>query len=183
MHDVHGKALERLVEQDEARAADQGTPDRQHLLLAAGQRTAIAAAPLAEPGEDRENVVERQRRRRRQSGNVEILLDGQPAENTSFLGNELQPEPGDRVTRQRFDGGAFEADRAGARMQHAGKRFQRGAFAGAVAAQQRHHFALAHRHRDVEQDMRVAVIGIDPIRLDHIRRGCRAVHGSAVPPR
>ena len=121
--------------------------------------------------------------RRRQSGNVEIFRDGQPAENAPLLRHQLQAETGDLVARQRFDGGAVETDRAGTRMQHAGERFQCGAFAGAVAAEQRHHFALAHPHRDIEQNVRVAVIGIDPIRLDHVCRSCRAVHDSAVPPR
>ena len=67
----------------------------------------------------------------------------------------------------RFDGDAFEADRAGARMQHAGEGFERRALAGAVAAKQRHDFALAHRHGDVEQNVGIAVIGIDALDLDH----------------
>jgi hypothetical protein len=86
------------------------------------------------------------------------------------------------VARQRFDGGAFEADRAGARVQHAGERFERGAFAGAISAKERHHFAFAHDKRQVEQYVGIAVIGVDPFSLDHACAGGRA-HGIAAPPR
>ena len=50
LHDDDGEPLERLVEQNQARAADQGARDRQHLLLAAGQRPAVAAAPFLSRG-------------------------------------------------------------------------------------------------------------------------------------
>src|SRR5262249_8087090 len=43
------EALERLVEQDDARIEDQGAPDREHLLLAARELVAEIAAALLEP--------------------------------------------------------------------------------------------------------------------------------------
>ncbi len=102
---------------------------------------------------------QRQRIFRRQRGEIEILLDRQSAEDAPLLGNQLQSAAGDRVARQQLDRLALETDAAGARMQDAGQRFQRRALAGAVAAEQRDDFALAHLHRDVEQNVRVAVIG------------------------
>src|SRR5579872_6215816 len=66
LHDDHGEPLERLVKQYQARTADQRAGDREHLLLATGQRAAVAAAPLAQPRKDGVDLVKRQRLPRRQ---------------------------------------------------------------------------------------------------------------------
>src|SRR5437762_3167122 len=58
LDDDRSQALGRFVEQQEARAGAQDTPDRQHLLLAAGELGALAAQPLLDVGKQRENAVD-----------------------------------------------------------------------------------------------------------------------------
>ena len=50
-----GEAERRLVEDQEPGLGHQAAPDREHLLLAAGQRAGALALPFGEPREDREH--------------------------------------------------------------------------------------------------------------------------------
>src|SRR4029453_1905056 len=55
--DDRRQALQWLVQQDDTRVDDQGTADRQHLLLAAGKLAAEIVAPLLEPREHGEHAL------------------------------------------------------------------------------------------------------------------------------
>src|SRR5579864_4905071 len=60
LHDDRRKTLRRLVEQQQARAGAQDAPDREHLLLAAGQFRALALPALGEVREQRVDLLHRQ---------------------------------------------------------------------------------------------------------------------------
>ena len=51
--------LRRLVEEQHARVGQQRAPDRDHLLLAAGELVAAMPAPLLQPWEQVVDIVER----------------------------------------------------------------------------------------------------------------------------
>ena len=57
VHDLRREALGRLVHQQHARIAHQGAADRQHLLLAAGERARILRVPLLQPREQAEYAI------------------------------------------------------------------------------------------------------------------------------
>ena len=52
-----GQAERRLVEDQQLRLGHQAAADREHLLLAAGQRSGALALPFGKPREDREHAV------------------------------------------------------------------------------------------------------------------------------
>ena len=81
--------FERLVQQDDLGVADQRAGDRQHLLLAAGQVGAAAAAPLLEPREHLVDAVERPLIRRRQAGENQVFLDIEATEDAAVFVHEL----------------------------------------------------------------------------------------------
>src|SRR5262249_57255903 len=56
--DERREAERGLVEQQQARASHEGARNRQHLLLAARQRTAALIAALGEAWEEREHALE-----------------------------------------------------------------------------------------------------------------------------
>src|SRR5581483_5944147 len=74
------------------------------------------------------------------------------------------------------DLGAVEQDGAGLRRHHAHQTFQRRALAGAVAAEQGNDFMALHLQRDIEQDVRVAIIAVEVLDLEQ-------AHGACTPPR
>ena len=74
------------------------------------------------------------------------------------------------------DLGAVEYDGAGLRRDHAHQAFKRRALAGAVAAEQSDHLVLRDVERHVEQDVGIAVIGVEIFDLEQ-------AHGAATPPR
>src|SRR5580704_17809673 len=74
-----GEAGGRLVHEQELWARHEGTTDRAHLLLAAGERASELAAPLLETREEIEDPVqslgEARPRRRDEGADAQVLLD------------------------------------------------------------------------------------------------------------
>src|SRR5262249_51588814 len=66
------QALQRLIQQDDTRVDNEGTANRQHLLLAAGELAAEIVAPLLEPREHGEHALPRPRTRWRKGGKVPL---------------------------------------------------------------------------------------------------------------
>ena len=81
-------------------------------------------------------------------------------------GTSCMPALRDGVRRPAGDVGAVELHRARARPHHAHQALQRRALAGAVAAEQRHHLVRLDPQRHVEQDVRVAIVAVEPIDLE-----------------
>ena len=82
----------------------------------------------------------------------------------------------DGVRLERFDCRAVEPDRARVRRHDAHQGFERRRFAGAVAAQKRHHLVALDVERDIEQNVRVAVIAVEHLDLEQ-------AHAACTPPR
>ena len=90
-----------LVEEQDARPRDERARDRELLLLPARER---AGVPCRNSSQDREELVRRRSRspstpsrsRLRRQPELQVLLDGQLAEEAAALRNERDPAPGDR---------------------------------------------------------------------------------------
>ena len=147
------------------RIADQRPRDRQHLLLAAGQIGAAArAALLAAAGTCRRcaaaaRPASRSARRGSRFSSTFRLPKMRRSSGTSWMPRwamacGLAP-------RRSLPSSLIVPDCAASR---AHQRLQRGALAGAVAAEQRHDLVLLDPQRHVEQDVRVAVVAVDACR-------------------
>jgi hypothetical protein len=172
--DDRRKSLERLVEQDDLRIADQRAADREHLLFAARQIGAAAAAALLEAREHLVDAVERPPFLRGQPGEDQVLLDVERAEDAAILVHELHPCLRDLVAFAPGDLHAVELDRSGARRDDAHQALERRALAGAVAAEQRDDLVALDAKRNVEQDVRIAVVAVEPADVEQAGAGVRA---------
>jgi hypothetical protein len=100
--------------------------------------------------------------------NLELAALSAPQRLALSVRNKLQPETRDSMAGQKLDVLALEPYRAGARMQHTGEGFERGALAGTVAAGQCNNFPPPHFHGYVEQNVRIAIVAVNLLYLDHI---------------
>ena len=160
------KPFERLVEQHDLGIAHERPRDREHLLLAAGKVRPAAVATLLEAREHLVDAVERPTVWRSQSGEHEILLDVEAAEDAALLVNELHAGFRDRVARQPDQLRTVEFDRARARPHDPHQALQRRRLARAIAPDQRHDLVALDVHVDVEEDVRIAVIAVERLDFD-----------------
>src|SRR5215472_2655753 len=72
-----------------------------------------------------------------------------------------------------------DADRAGGPGEKANDAQERGRLAGAVAAQQRHQFAVTDIEVEVEDDVALAVADVEPANLEHQKKDPTLVTGAA----
>ena len=94
------------------------------------------------------------------------LVPGMPITADVRVGREEELQVGARED-VRADVAAVVADGATARMQIAHDRHDRRGLAGAVAAEQANHLAVAHAERHAVQDVAVAVEGVDMVEIEH----------------
>src|SRR5947207_432981 len=146
------EALRRLVDQEQRVAVQERARDRDHLLLAAGERPGPLLAALLELGE--ELVDEAVARLGGALGEAEVLGHGEPGKDVAVLGDVADPAPDDGVRRQRGDLLAGEHDGAAARRKPEqaadGRRLP-----GAVTAEERGDAALRHGERDSLKHVRL----------------------------
>ena len=184
LHDDRRQSLRRLVEQDRPRVSHQRTRHRQHLALASGQRACPLATSFRQVGEQLEEPFGRPGRHafpRRLAGDVEVLRNRQPGEDATILGHVAQPalahlerlETGDRLP--------VEPDLAAGGTHEPHDALERGRLPRAVAPEQRHHLARGDVERHVGQDLRPAVVGVDPGDLKH-RRSPEPIRVDFPPP-
>ena len=114
--------------------------------------------------------------RRRQSGEDQIFLDVEAAEDAALLVHQLHAGLRDDVALPAGEIDAVEHHRAGARRHHAHQALQRRALAGAVAPEQRHDLVALDAQRDVEQDVGIAVVAVQSFDLEQ-------AHAASTPPR
>src|SRR5690606_24240717 len=107
---------------------------------------------------------------------LKILVDGYAADDPTLFGHQLQAQPGDFMGLHLVDGRTGEGNAARLRGQRPRKRLQQRGFSRAVAAQQGQDLVLADLERNVEQNMRIAVKGIDAVDFEQ-------THDSSTPPR
>src|SRR5213083_337902 len=109
--DERGEPLRRLVTDEQARVRHEGAADREHLLLAAGERAPEDALPGRELGEEVEDLLDRPRvgvavRR----GRDQVLTHREVREDLTALGHEADPGPRHAVRREAVNRPALEAD-------------------------------------------------------------------------
>ena len=114
------------------------------------------------------------------AGQDEVLLDVQAAEDAPILVHQLHAGARDGVALLACDLGTVEHDRAVARRDDAHQALQGRALARAVAAEQRHHLVALDAQRDVEQDVTVPVVGVEPVDLEQAHS---AANTPCTPPR
>src|SRR4030095_9378937 len=169
--DAQGRqAFRRLVQEQERRVPHQRARDREHLLLAPGKP---AGRPVSQRLEMREQVEDAIRRPRlagavapRAPGDLEVLPDGQVAEDPAFLGHVADPETGDAERREPRQRPTPQCDLTRARGHEADDALERRRLAGAVPAQQAHDLTRGDLEREVVQDVAVAVVRVDPEHLE-----------------
>jgi hypothetical protein len=171
-HDQRRQAERRLVKQHQARLQHQGTGDRQHLLLAAGQGAGLLLHALLEPRKVAEDPLELVPDPllvlAGVGGNAQVLIDGERREGAAALRHVGDPEPHDLLGRHAAQVLAVEPDRTfGAH--HVADGAERRRLAGAVGAQQGGDAAGLDREADVVQRLGLAVERLE--RLHFQQRG------------
>jgi hypothetical protein len=164
-HDQRGQALERLVQQDDLRVADQGATDREHLLFPAREIGAPARAALVQAREDVVDAGERPALLRGEAGQHQILLDAEAAEDAPLLVHELHAGPRDRVALHSPDLDAVEPYRAGTGLHHSHQALERRALPRPIAAEQGHDLVALDAQRHIEEDVRISVVALQPAHL------------------
>src|SRR5215217_3281320 len=169
-HEDRGDAHRGLVEQQQGRLRHQGTPDGEHLLLAARHRAALLALALLQAWEQRVHpldvllntgLVAAQVRPQHQ-----VLEHRHAREDMPTLGRVRHAHRDDLLRRRLRDLAIVEADRTLARRCETRDRAQRGGFAGAVRADQRDALTVLHLDRDALEGLDVPVEGMDILDLE-----------------
>ena len=157
LHDHRRQPLGDLVEQQQACAGAQNARHRQHLLLAAGQARARAAAPFGQVGKHRVDLVERHAAAAHLRRQQQVFLGGQAGEDAALFRAVADAQPRDAVRRHRDGLAPVHHHRAGAPSGQAEYGLERGGPAGAIAPEQGHDLAALHRQVDAVKNMRFAV--------------------------
>src|SRR5207245_10630983 len=140
--------------------------DREHLLLAAGERLARLLDPLAQAREVMEHLVEAlaSDRGRPVAGGrqaeLEVLAHAEPGEDPAIFRDEADAEPRDLVRGASREIDALELDRAAPGLEEADRGLHQGGLAHAVAPQERDRLAGAPLERDSVEDARRPVPGM-----------------------
>src|SRR3989454_1482074 len=163
--DERGQALGRLVEEQELRVPHEGTRDGEHLLLAAGEKTAL---PVAEPAERREQLEYalggEAARPRPSRGDVQVLPDREVAEDSTILRHEPDAKRGHAKGGRARDVAPLPHDATARRWREPHDRPHGRGLADAVPAEQADALARRDAERHAEQHARETVRRVD--RLD-----------------
>jgi hypothetical protein len=153
------EAFRRLVDQQDAVVGvEQRARERDHLLLAAGERPGLLRRALLQLGEQLVDQVVAVLGAGA-LGEGEVLPDGQAGEDVTVLGDVGDAAADDLVHRKSARLLAVEHDGAGARHE-AEDSAQRRRLADAVAPEQTGDPAAPHAERDALQDVRLAEIDV-----------------------
>ena len=160
---MHRRETQReLVGEDHRGTARQREPEREHLLLTAGQQRDSAVEVRLELREQLDDRV------RRRAEDPDVLGDGHPHE------HGLASVTSARPARARWCSGALVcrdrgSHRAAERRELAGQREDRRRLAGAVRSEQRDDLARANLEVDVADDVDVAVAGDEALGRERAR--------------
>src|SRR6266699_1241126 len=116
-HYPRGEAERGLVEQEQARLRHERAPDREHLLLAAGERARRLPEPFAQDGKYLAYPFERfgapRARRAPVAPELEVLAHAHAGKEPPPLGHDGDAFAAERVARQTRQVAAVELERAG----------------------------------------------------------------------
>src|SRR5581483_12042892 len=142
----------RLVEHEQLRSGHERATDRAHLLLAAGHRPRLLAAPFGEAGEELEHAIHVLADGRAVAAlkrtHLEVLRDRHARKELAPLGRLRDAALHDRVRRVVGDLAALEEDPALAGMIQAVDRSESRRLAGAVRPDEGDDLSLLDLDRD-----------------------------------
>jgi hypothetical protein len=154
------EALGRLVHDQHLWVGDERAADREHLLLAAGQRCAADVLAPRQAGEQLVDALRRPLRAARRPDDLEVLVDRQGLEQPATLGDVADPRTRDLVRGLAQDLLAGDADRAARRAEQAGDRLAKRRLPHAVAPDQRDRLG-AHGEAHALQDVSRPVVAVE----------------------
>ena len=172
-HDQRRQSLRRLVENQQSRIQQQCAPDRQHLLLAAGELPSTIELALLEAGKQLVDSLDGPRPAAFER-HLEVFLDAEVGENAPAFGHVTDAEGCDAKGRRARGILAEDRNLAFARRRQAHQASQRRGLARAVASEQRGDLALGNLQADAMQDVALAVIGVQAF-------GCQRGGHAALP--
>src|SRR5687767_11427416 len=158
--DERGQALGRLVEDQQHRIGHERPADRQHLLLAAGERAAEGPGARSQLRKQLEHALDRPRLGDAPAvggGGDEVLAHGEIREHLAPLGHETKARLGDAVRWQPFQRPTMKLDAPRPQSHDAHEGPNRGGLAHAVATEQRHQLPRADLEVDAEEHLADAV--------------------------
>ena len=172
LHDQRREASRRLVEEQEVGVAHECAPDRQHLLLPAGQESALPVLACLQVREGPEDLLDGPFAPSVAATllcELQILHHRQVGEDAAILGDESDASPGDDVRRLAGEIFAAEEDPPAPWRSQAHDREDGRRLAGAVPPEEAHDLAGIERQRDAEERLEDAVEGVDRLDLeDHV---------------
>src|SRR2546428_1600806 len=172
--DLGRQAFGRLVHQEHPRVRHQRAADREHLLLAAGERRGDLLMPLPQPREQARHSIERpqqwQASARLPGSHAQILSNRQAAKHAAPLRHERHALRGDELGGASGDRAAVDRDLAVARREQADGDVHRGGLAGPVAAEQAEQPARAQAQGHAVQHVAIAVEGVDLAQHERVIR-------------
>src|SRR5437867_388561 len=177
-HDLRRQSFRGLVHQQHPGVRHQRAGDREHLLLAARERSGDLVPALAQAWEERRHGVERPQHRqitaRPASGHREILAHGEAPKDAAALGHERDAVGGYRLRGAPGDGPAVDRHHAVSRRQQAHDDVQRRRLARTVAAEQAEQAALGEPQRHAVEHVAVAVERVDLAQHERVTRQDRS---------
>ena len=156
------KTERRLVQEQEARAAHQRAADREHLLLAAGQRAAALRHAFPQPRKQVEHALEGGcaivlAREGGVRAHLQVLRHAHAREDAAALRRLRDSEPRDLVGCDLRDVASIEQDLSGARARPPEDRHHQRRLPGAVGSDQGHDLAGMDFEVDAFQRFDLAV--------------------------
>src|SRR4051812_31916730 len=156
-----GRETERgFIEQEESRARDQRTTNRQHLLLAAAQRTGHLQASLREGREAPQHIFNIAIDRgivAHVGAHTQVIEHGHSLKDRAALRHMADAEPDNLVRRAAHDAAAFELDVAGVWLQQAGNGLEQRGLACTIGTDQRDDLPLQDLESKIVQHLDFAV--------------------------
>src|SRR5262245_18704998 len=170
LDDQRRQTFRRFVEEEERRVSHERARDREHLLLAAGQAAGWPVSQRLEMWEQVENPIGRPPLAGavapRAPRYLEVLANGQIAEDAALLRHVADPEASDSKGREPDQRLPSQRDLLGTRRDEPDDALERRGLAGAVPAQQAHDLTLGDLEREIVEDVAVAVVRVDPDDLE-----------------
>src|SRR3954454_23567610 len=111
---------------------------------------------------------------RRLAADVEFFQHGEIGKDAPVLGHEAEAPARDLARLELGDILAEKTDGSGTLGGQSHQRLERRRLAGAVAAHERDHLAVADVKRRLEQDLRGAIPRLEPFDLEHAHGGAPA---------
>src|SRR5712691_9015797 len=170
-HYRRGETERGLIEQEQARLRHERAPDREHLLLAAGERARRLLEPLAQDGKYPADPFERfgtpRARRAPVAAELEVLAHAQAGEEPPPLGYDGDAFAAESVPRQPREIPAVQAQGAGFYGMQSGDRIDERRLSRAVRPDHARKLARAVSDRHVRDRRRRAMGNPDALDLKH----------------